>query len=376
MFDVIVIGGGVAGLMSAYKFTQIGLSVAVIEKSPTLASGPSTRNEGWLHRGSYHAASIADRTTAIQVAQRCIYGHEQLLSFCPEAIEDRDKRPLAMLADGHRTSEVMSRWDEAGVYYRQLTTKEAQARCETADFSRAATQFEVKDVSINTRLLYRKLVAQAKYAGCEFYLGCEIQAIDGTQVVVVDGDAQRRTLSAQKILYTAGGGAAALLQRFHAVTLPVRYWKSHLVVTRRLADMGVFYLDPNQAAMMHHGEVSVIGFNEDALLSETPDYDVIPERANNLRLGIGRIFPNWRPNGAIDVACVKVDLAVDRKDARSLNIAIQEPVKNHIVALPGKLTETPYLTDILASKIHGSIEEPLVAKRPCDAFETNALAAE
>ncbi|WJV67039.1 FAD-binding protein [Pectobacteriaceae bacterium CE70] len=35
-YDVILIGGGIAGLMSAYKLCEIGLSVALVEKKKCL----------------------------------------------------------------------------------------------------------------------------------------------------------------------------------------------------------------------------------------------------------------------------------------------------------------------------------------------------
>ncbi|MTH95632.1 FAD-binding oxidoreductase [Roseibium sp. RKSG952] len=366
MFDIVIIGGGVAGLMSAYKMTRIGLSVALVEKMSTLASGPSTRNEGWLHRGTYHACSIEDRDNALQVAARCIYGHEQLLNFCPEAIEDRDVRPIAMLRDGNRIDDVISRWNEAGVRYRQITCSEASSRCSDADFDRADALFEVNDVSINTRLLYRKLSAKARQAGCVFFLGYDITRIEGTTLTITNSEDDEVTLKGSKIVYTAGGGVRDLFKKFHNVDIPIRYWKSHLVVTQRLSDAGIFYLDAQEAAMMHHGNVSIVGFNEDALLSALPDYEVAPDRANNLRRGIARIFPNWRPNDALDVACVKVDLVDNHKDARSLNIAIREPIENHVVALPGKLTEAPYLTDALIAQVHEAVDDTSISRRPCD----------
>lgn len=369
MKDVIVIGGGVAGLMTAHKLTKIGLSVAVVERDQLLASGPSTRNEGWLHRGTYHAASIASRETAVEVARRCIYGHEQLMRFCPEAIEDVDKNPVAMLKNGDRAEEVVSRWQAAGVRYREIGRREAEIRCPDADFSKPAALFEVNDVSINTRLLYRKLISEAKQSGCEFYTGQNIVGIDGTTLDLDSSNDRRIRIAGRKIVYAAGGGAANLLKKFHGIEMPIRYWKSHLVVTKRLAPMGVFYLDAHEAAMMHHGNVSVIGFNEDALLSKDPDYQVIGDRAANLREGITRIFPNWRANDALDVACVKVDLASRIQDARSLNIAIREPVQDHIVALPGKLTEAPFLTDALVARIHEDIDDGIVSHRPCDTFQ-------
>lgn len=71
--DVAIVGAGVAGLMLTKKLSDLGFKVALIEKSSCVADGPSTRNEGWLHRGTYHAASIQDRSSAVQVARRCIY---------------------------------------------------------------------------------------------------------------------------------------------------------------------------------------------------------------------------------------------------------------------------------------------------------------
>jgi len=372
--DVVIIGGGAAGLMTAYKLTTIGLSVALIEKTPVLASGPSTRNEGWLHRGTYHACSIVDRENAQQVAARCIYGHEQLLRFCPEAIELQEQRPIAMLRDGNRIEEVVSRWDDAGVLHRQITNNEAGKLAPDADFTRPAALFEVRDVSINTRLLYRKLAARARQAGCIFHVGCNIERIEGDTISIRNPQGHKIKLTARKFVYTAGGGSIELFQKFHGKRLPIRFWKSHLVVTRRLSAGGIFYLDAHEAAMMHHGDASIIGFNEDAMLSEKADYEVIPDRAENIRRGIHRIFPNWRGNDTTEVACVKVDLVDDEQDARSLNIAIREPVKNHIVALPGKLTETPFLTDVLISRIHDGVEDRTISRRPCDHHD-NTLAS-
>lgn len=369
-FQVALIGGGVTGLMTAFKLTEIGIRVALIERQPALASGPSTRNEGWLHRGTYHASSIRDRQSAIQVARRCIYGHEQIRRFCPEAIEGADNRPIALLRDRDRIDEIVSRWDAAGVQYRPMLLAEAESIVNEADFESASAIFEVDDVSLNTRLLYRKLFNLTDRAGCTFYLNHKIENIDG-QSITLDGPSNDRSLiEADMIVYAAGVGTREILRRYSGIDLPMRYWKSHLVVTKRLAPVGVFYLDPQEAAMMHHGDVSIIGFNEDALLCNEPSYDVIPARASNLHQGVKRIFPGWDTAEKMDVACVKVDFVADPHGDRSLNIAIHEPVPGHIVVLPGKLTETPFLTDVLSSHLHDRLDNPSIALRPCDQFKT------
>ncbi|OWV82252.1 hypothetical protein ATY77_03170 [Rhizobium sp. R634] len=324
--------------------------------------------KAWLHRGTYHASSIRDRNAAIQVARRCIYGHKQLRRFAPEAVEDPDVLPLALIRDRDNLSEVISRWDEANVRYRPVSRAEAEKIIPDASFRKVSGIFQVGDVSLNTRILYRKLFALAQKAGCDFYLGSEIEKIDGRSLIVRDSSGDRRTFSARKIVYSSGIGAKDLFQKHHGLNLPIRYWKSHLVVTKRLAQAGVFFLDPHEAAMMHHGDVSIVGFNEDALLCNEPSYDVIPDRAENLRRGIRRIFPSWDDRQSINVACVKVDYVTDLMSARSLNIAINEPIPGHVLVLPGKMTEAPYLTDVLTSYIHEQLDNPEIALRPCDQF--------
>lgn len=366
-YDVVLIGGGVTGLMAAQKLSDLGMSVAVVEKQQVLASGPSTRNEGWLHRGTYHAASIKDRSSAVQVARRCIYGHEQFKRFAPEAIEGSDVRPFALVRNGSSVDEVLSRWEEADVQYRPVSHAQAKSVLPDTRLDDAAAIFEVADVSINTRLLYRKLFSLAQKAGCKFYLGNEVERFNGAEAILRDHAGKPTVIEARKFIYSTGTGAKTLFHGIHQIDLPIRYWKSHLVVTQRLAGPGIFYLDPHEAAMMHHGDVSIVGFNEDALLCAEPSYDVLPDRALNLRNGIQRLFPAWDGDG-MDIACVKVDFVADVRAARSLNIAISEPIPGHILVLPGKMTEAPFLTDALASYLHNHLDNPSIALRPCDEF--------
>ena len=62
------------------------------------------------------------------------------------------------------------------------------------------------------------------------------------------------------------------------IHIPARFWKSHLLVTKRLTEPGVFCVDPGEAAMMNHGDFSIVGFNEDAIKQSVPDVSVIDER--------------------------------------------------------------------------------------------------
>ncbi|AKF87371.1 Glycine/D-amino acid oxidase [Myxococcus fulvus] len=371
-YDVVLVGGGVTGLMASHKLARLGLRLLLLEKQPTLASGPSTRNEGWLHRGSYHAGSVKDRQAAVQVARRCIYGHEQIRAFAPEAVEDADRPPMVLVRDADRLEELVSRWDEAGVFYRPLTKAQASARFPSADLTRASEAFEVADVSINTRMLYRKLLTSAQQGGAEVLTGARLEHVRGSEATVVMADGSTLQLESRLFVYSTGFGARDLFRQFFELELPIRYWKSHLVVVPRLGGHGLFYVDPHEAAMMHHGDYSVVGLNEDALLCANPDYLVVPERADNLHRALERLVPGWRNAGTYsDVACTKVDFAPDATSARSLNIAIHEPVPGHICILPGKMTEAPFLTDVLTARLYERLEDGLIAKRPCDVLHAS-----
>ena len=290
-----------------------------------------------------------------------------------EFIEDGEVRPLVLLRNQDDAHEVTSRWLEADVQFRPISKATAARIAPGASFDDVAVIFEANDVSLNTRLLYRKLHALARKGGCDFFLGYALEQVDGEAMIIRSQVGNSLRLEARKFVYSAGIGTKALFQKLHRIDLPIRYWKSHLVITKQLLPVGLFYVDPHHAAMMNHGDVSIVGFNEDALLCQAPNYEVIADRAANIRTAIRRLFPAWTPDHAIDVACTKVDFMSAPEDVRSLGIAIAEVIDGHICVLPGKMTEAPYLTDVLVSYLHRRLDDAAISLRPCDHFADRQL---
>lgn len=71
---IAVIGGGVAGLATAYELARAGRDVCVLERLPRVGLGSSTHNSGVIHAGLYHpAGSLKTRY--------CIEGRERLFAF-------------------------------------------------------------------------------------------------------------------------------------------------------------------------------------------------------------------------------------------------------------------------------------------------------
>ena len=75
-FDIIIIGGGIVGLASAYKITlsHPDLRIAVLEKEEQVATHQTGRNSGVIHSGLYY-------TPGSTKAKTCIEGREQLIAF-------------------------------------------------------------------------------------------------------------------------------------------------------------------------------------------------------------------------------------------------------------------------------------------------------
>jgi len=367
-FDVTVIGAGVAGLMLTKKLSELGLHTALIEKQPKLAGGPSTRNEGWLHRGTYHATSIKDRANAIQVAKRCIYGHEQIKRFAPEALEDIDLPSFALIRNPDSVDEAVSRWNEADVLYKCVLLRQLAELEPNVKTDNIAAAFQVNDVGINTRILYRKLLTAAENAGAQIFPGSEL-VFQKPEEAGIKRNGEVQPIESKLFVYTAGFGVRQLFDSNFNLSVPVRYWKSHLLVVPRLTKSSVFFIDPHEAGMMNHGDYSIVGLNEDAFQCDAPNYDCIEQGIQNIYEAMERFFYTIDDSKALPVACIKTDLAEKSAAARSLNISISEPIPNHICVLPGKMTESPYVTDYLTRMVYERINDDLIALRPMDTIK-------
>ena len=356
--------------MLTRKLSHLGMDVALIEKGDKLASGPSTRNEGWLHRGTYHAVSIKDRDSAMQVAQRCIYGHEQIRKYAPEAIEESDVASYALVGQEKDVDDVVSRWDEAGVEYTPVTKKELARKAPEVQVGNIQEAFKVGDVAVNTRLLYRKLLYDAESAGAKVLPNSGVIFDRGDSLkgrIISSSGEENVTVNPSIVIHANGYGMRNEFVDQFDIDIPMRYWKSHLFIADRLSHHSVFYLDAGEAAMINHAGHSIIGLNEDAVVVEEPDYETIPTNVNNLEQAIKRLFKLEGNVMKQATACVKVDLAENTFARRSLNLALFEPKDGHLCVLPGKMTEAPYTTDVLTRIIYDRLSgEDQIALRPID----------
>jgi L-2-hydroxyglutarate oxidase LhgO len=175
---VLVVGAGIAGLTIGYRLAQYGLFPVVVESGKQIASGSTTRNEGWLHAGTFHSQSIKDPHQAIRVAQRCMYGHEQFKRFCSDAIEDPIAPTIAVTLCRDRIPEISERWAAANITHREISKRELIYRAPSIQIENIEAAWEVREVSINTRLLCHRLACAIEAMGGNVICDVRIERLD------------------------------------------------------------------------------------------------------------------------------------------------------------------------------------------------------
>lgn len=348
--DVTVVGGGIAGLWTAKELIGRGHSVNLVERSSQLAAGATTRNEGWLHAGTYHSVAIQDEADAARVTARTIEGHDSIVEFAPESIDHEES--YAFIRDEALVQEALRKWSRLGVQFREMPQR--RFADEGFDIDRISAAFAVKDKSVNTVVLCQKLARFILENGGRIFLGAEYRPMDEGVAEIVT-KTERHALRSDVTIVSAGAGTGRILEEVTGKPSPMRYFKSHLLVAPRLSEDNFFYVDPMEAGLMSHGDGTIVGINREAIELTEPDYATVPQRGQMLQDALDRMLPNIRlsvEGGQLrPIACVKVDVLDEeilrtrqsRSVPQDLNIKVFEPAANYICAIPGKMTEAPIL---------------------------------
>lgn len=351
--DVTIVGGGIAGLWSAKELIDSGLKVAVIEAADTLATGSTTRNEGWLHAGTYHAAAIEQETPALNVARKIRLGREAILRFAPEVV-DHDTT-FALLGSDTITERAIRRWDEADIPY-QLLKKTGFPNHDGIDLDVVEEIAEVEDKSINTRQLCAKLAAYVLDSGNKIITGAHFMPLDD-KVAEFSVDGQTYKAFSDQFLLTAGNGTEEILRQVADGEYDIRYFKSHLMIFPRITRDNYFYVDGRETGFMNHGPASIAGLNRDSVEIPRPDYAPMAIKERALYDALKRLVP------AADqfqlgtpqikaVACVKPDIRRSDSPEPDLDENIFKASDTYTVAFPGKMTQAPHMAKDVAEQLY------------------------
>jgi glycine/D-amino acid oxidase-like deaminating enzyme len=326
-----------------------GLSVNVVEKSETLADGATTRNEGWLHAGTYHSVAIESEDEVVPVTTNIRWSHEAIVSFAPESIDHAPT--FAVTLSDELAHKAVSRWEQTGVGFHEVPKGDIPD-ASRIDVERLAAAFEVDDKSVNSRALCQKLARYVFEHGGKFFLGADFVPSGDNTAEVTQGDDRHRLVSS-RFLITAGTGVKEIVESVTGQELPMRFFKAHLLVLPRLTTDNYFHLEAGEAGLMNHDNTSVVGINRDGIELATLDRAVVQEKKKLIYDALARLLPStvqYPINSAsvMAVACSKPDVTGGSGETQSLDVNVFEPAPNYVCALPGKMTMAPYLAKKVA----------------------------
>jgi glycine/D-amino acid oxidase-like deaminating enzyme len=368
-FDVIVVGGGGAGLWTAEILAAFGMRVLLVEQAAQLASGPSGRNGGYVHGGGFHAAVVADESDALEVAARCRDGRDIIERRCPEAIY-REAAPVHLFARGAAMAErAASRWAMADLDLRLCPRAEINRLYPELASGVVRLAARVRDFPIDYRILHQSLLARFLRLGGEVRVGTTFEPDEPGSGLLRSTEGVAR-VSARHIVYCAGAWSSRLCaDRATAAgaALDFRLWKSHVIVAPRTTRFGFLFLDPGEISVMPQRDYALICQSQEDTPVDAPDYEIIPERLAEMRRKLTEVLPQaahlaWtRPH-----ACLKPSLTPSAGSRRSVNAVVERLSTNEILALPGKSTEAPLMAQLVLQNLLSAGDMPRIAPRPGD----------
>lgn len=368
--DVTIVGAGIAGLWSAKDLVDQGYKVNIVERSCTLADGATTRNEGWLHAGTYHSVGIENEAEIMPVTSAIKWSHEAIVGFAPESIDHWST--FAIVSSDDLAHKAVIRWNQTGVRFREVAMDSIRDG-QHINTERLRAIFSVEDKSINTRILCQKLARYVLGRSTRIFTEATfVPKSETTADVIVRGDDARFTLNSDRFLVTAGAGIKDIVEQVTGEELPARFFKAHLLVLPRMTIDNYFHLEAGESGFMNHGDTSVVAVNRDGIELAAPDYSAVPEKQQLAYDSLVRMVPGVRQHeieGAITtVVCNKPDISGRFGDTQSLDVNIFEPSPNYICALPGKMTMAPYLASRIVEMVTVGTQK-LIAREQAGVLE-------
>lgn len=367
--DAVVFGAGVMGMLVAKKLTDLGQRVVLVEKSPTLAKGASTKNHGWLHRGTAHAISIKDKNEARAVVSKLIYGYEYLKSYAWECVEDPFEPFFTITQDEQLADRAAKIWDELDVLYEEVPRQRLLDADPAISKKVQLHAFQTKDLRINSRILYQKLLTDIQSRG-GIVMYDTSYAYANEETVEIQSREERMAVSANVFIYSPGVQIQEAFEKLTNQHLTITLWKSHLLLVPRVSKFSMVSLDRNQPIIINHGEVSVVNRAYDEYQSNSLDQTVDPEEVDRTFESLCNLYPQVRTVGGKlkSISCSKPALNGIEGQRYSVDSQIFEPIPHHYFVLPGKMTEAPYVADELLHHIYPTLDFSAVTQRPIDKF--------
>ena len=212
--DVVVIGGGIIGVMTAWELAKRGVAVTLLEKG-RIAGEQSSRNWGWI------------RAQGRDLAEMPIMLDAQ--AMWPEIAKSVDtdiglqQTGTLYLTDKPSEIDRYEKWvhDTAGFQLssRILTTKQIADLVPDAARSWTRALYTPTDYRAEPWVTVPAMARAAVAAGAQIIEDCAVRLLDITNGQITGVFTERGRIAAQRVVL-AGGSWSSLFLRRHGVAIP------------------------------------------------------------------------------------------------------------------------------------------------------------
>ncbi|MGD9919362.1 MAG: NAD(P)/FAD-dependent oxidoreductase [Paenirhodobacter sp.] len=228
--DVVVIGGGIAGVMSAYYLARLGQRVVLCEKG-RIAGEQSSRNWGWIRQQKRDPGELPIMMEAIRLWEGFAAELGPELGFRRAGVAYTTHDPKAM--------EGYARWVELarahGLESRLLSRAELGAAIpNTAGW--VGGLITPSDARAEPWVAVPMLAKRAVAEGVEIVENCAVRALDVTAGRITGVVTEAGTIRAEKVLL-AGGAWSSIFLRRHGISLPQLMVRSTVAQTAPLPEI-------------------------------------------------------------------------------------------------------------------------------------------
>lgn len=368
IFDVVVVGAGCAGLWCAREISKIGARVLIVDKANVVASGPSTRNGGYIHGGGFHAAVIEDAIEAEIVAKNCWEGLQRYRVEFSSAIVHPAASAHLLSVSHEMAHHAVSQWDKTGVSYQLRTRAKTKASFPAINADAIIMDAIVEDLVVNYRIVYQMLLTDLRLRGGELWLDADVtNIVDGHLSICMAGEI--KTVRTHNVIYCTGYSSALtkrIKQLLTEIGLEIQLYKSHVLTIDSLFLDGFLTLDHGELSIVPQGGYSTVCRSQDDLPVLDPNFLIVAECVMEMKKKLTQLLLP----GAVDASkitahsCLKPDIGVPHNEnKRSVNSRLLRLSDSEYLALPGKATEAPLLADETVRILSGSYMSE-IAQRP------------
>ena len=229
--DVVVIGAGIIGVMTAWELAKSGLRVVVLEKG-RVAAEQSSRNWGWIRSQGRDPAELPIMAEAAAMWQ-------QFARDVPEDIGLRQTGVAYLAAkpdEVGRYEEWLPNAKEHGLDSCILTGRETADLMPKAKQTWAGALWTASDLRAEPWIALPALARAAVRDGVQIIEGCAVRALDVAGGKVTGVETELGRISAPEVVL-AGGAWSQLFLRKHGLTIPQLSVRATVAATEALPEV-------------------------------------------------------------------------------------------------------------------------------------------